>query len=323
MRPGVTTAALIGAPTDVGAGVPGAALGPRALRAAGLATAIAGRGVAVCDRGDLRGPRNPRLAPDAGHRHLPEVTEWNRRVHQAVLGALCSREVPVLLGGDHSLAVGSISAVARHCVATGRKLRVLWLDAHADFNTAEHSPSDNLHGMPLACLSGHGPPELVALAGRGPVIGPSAVHQLGVRSVDPGEAALVRAHGHAVYTMDYIAQHGMRRAVEAALAGVDEHTHLHVSFDVDFLDPAIAPAVGTTVQGGPGLDDARACMEMIAATGALRSLDLVELNPLLDVDNRTSRLMVELVARLLGRRDGAERRAGARAAPARTAIVDS
>ena len=159
------TAALIGAPTDVGAAELGASMGPEAMRVAGIHTALEQRGLEVLDRGNLAGPSNPRQTPVDGHRNLQAVLEWNCLTHEAVYEELCAQRLPVLLGGDHSLAIGSISAVARYCREAGRKLRVLWLDAHADFNTGELSPSGNLHGMPLACLCGFGPKALVELGG--------------------------------------------------------------------------------------------------------------------------------------------------------------
>jgi arginase len=297
----VPTAALIGAPTDVGASERGASMGPEALRVAGLARRLEEYGLRVVDRGNLAGPGNPGQAPANGYRHLDEVVFWNRLIHDAVLAELREGRLPVLLGGDHSLAVGSISAVARHCRTTGKRLRVLWLDAHADFNTHELSPSGNLHGMPVACLCGFGPPELLALAGPVPAITPDSLKQVGVRSVDPGERRLVHEQGIDVFDMRHVDEVGMRTTMEEALAGLDDDTHLHVSFDVDFLDPEIAPGVGTTVPGGPTYREAQLCMEMIADTGRLASLDIVELNPAFDVRNRTAVLAVDLVESLFGK----------------------
>jgi arginase len=298
-RPG--TAALIGAPTDVGASERGASMGPEALRVAGLTRRLEEYGLRVVDRGNLAGPANPARPPEVGYRHLAEVVEWNRLVHDAVLDELHLGHLPVLLGGDHSLGIGSISAVARHCRDTGRRLRVLWLDAHADFNTHALSPSGNLHGMPLACLCGFGPPELLTIGGRTPAITPDVLRQVGIRSVDPGERRFVHELGVEVFDMRYVDEEGMRATMEAALAGLDADTHLHVSFDVDFLDPEIAPGVGTTVPGGPTYREAQLCMEMIADTGRLASLDIVELNPAFDVRNRTASLAVDLVESLFGK----------------------
>ena len=292
---------LIGAPTDVGAGTLGARLGPEALRVAGIARAIARCGYAVSDLGNLSGPANPESPAVDGFRHLPEVSAWNDAVHGAVYQELTRGHLPVLLGGDHSLAIGSISAVARHCRERGRKLRVLWFDAHADFNTATLTPSGNLHGMPVACLCGHGPQRLIELSGQIPALDPRELRQVGIRSVDDGEKQRVHDIGIEVFDMRFIDEMGMRHAMELALALVGQETHLHVSLDVDFLDPDIAPGVGTTVRGGPTYREAQLCMEMIADTGRLASLDVVELNPALDERNRTAELAVDLIESLFGK----------------------
>jgi arginase len=229
------------------------------------------------------------------------VIEWNREVMRAVGNELNAKRLPVLLGGDHSLAIGSISAVANHCRERGKQLRILWLDAHADFNTSQITPSGNIHGMPVSCLCGFGPSELVELGGRSPAIDSSCIRQIGIRSVDAGEKKLVRDKGLDIYDMRYIDEVGMKRAMEEALDGVNANTHIHVSFDVDFLDPDIAPGVGTTIPGGPNYREAQLVMEMIADTGRLCSLDIVELNPALDNKNATAKLAVDLVESLFGK----------------------
>jgi arginase len=294
-------ASLIGAPTDIGAGDRGASMGPEALRVAGVTRTLESQGVAVLDRGDLTGPANPQLPPQDGYRHLAQVRAWNLAVHDAVHSELALGHLPILLGGDHSLSIGSISAVARHCRTTGRRLRVLWLDAHADFNTSVLTPSGNIHGMPVACLCGLGPAELIDLSDQVPAIDPAVIRQIGIRSVDQGEKRLVHEVGIDVFDMRYIDEVGIRRTLEVALDGIDPSTHLHVSFDVDFLDPDIAPGVGTTVPGGPSYREAQLCMEMIADTGCLASLDVMELNPALDLRNRTAEVAVDLVASLFGK----------------------
>ena len=292
---------LIGAPTDIGAGDRGALMGPAALRIAGLAEALSGRGVDVIDRGNIDGPRNPWQGPVDGYRHLDEVVAWNGAVMEAIGAELREGRLPILLGGDHCLGIGSITAAARHCRETGKQLRVLWLDAHADFNTHDVTPSGNVHGMPVACLCGLGPDALTQLGGDAPAVKPSEIRQIGIRSVDPGEKRLIKEHALDVYDMRYIDEVGMKRAMEEALAGIDDNTHLHVSFDVDFLDPSIAPGVGTTVPGGPNYREAQLVMEMIADTGRMRSLDIVELNPVLDTRNSTAILAVDLVESLFGK----------------------
>jgi arginase len=276
-------------------------MGPEAMRVANLGQALENRGLRVIDQGNLNGPPNPWEAPLGGYRHLPVVTRWNRLVHDAVYGALGQGQLPILLGGDHCLGIGSISAVARHCRERGKKLRVFWLDAHADFNTRELSPSGNIHGMPVACLCGFGPPELTQMSGQQPAVNPAWIRQIGIRSVDPQEKRFVHEQGLEVFDMRYIDEVGMRQTMAQALADMDADTHLHVSFDVDFLDPEIAPGVGTTIPGGPTYREAQLCMEMIADTGRMGSLDVMELNPALDVRNKTALLAVDLIESLFGK----------------------
>lgn len=292
---------IFGVPTDVGAAHRGASMGPEALRVARLAEAIARRGVDVRDLGDVSGPRNPEAAPVDGYRHLQEVIAWNQAVFEMSSQALAEGTMPIMLGGDHCLAIGSIAAVAAHARKAGKKLRVLWLDAHADFNTSDVTPSGNIHGMPVACLCGLGPEVLVNLGAPGPAIRPDEVRQIGIRSVDREEKRLVKEYALDIYDMRYIDEIGMRRVMEEALEGVDENTHLHVSFDVDMLDPTIAPGTGTRVPGGVNYREAQLMMEMIADTGRMASLDLVEVNPALDKRNATARLAVELVESLFGK----------------------
>ena len=292
---------IIGAPTDVGAGTRGASMGPEAFRVAGLQATLEAHGLRVTDQGNLSGPANPWQGPVSGYRHLPEVAAWNHAVHEAVLAALSEGAMPLLLGGDHCLAIGSISAVARHCRQLGKNLRVLWLDAHTDFNTDALTPTGNTHGMPVAVLCGHGPAELTDIGGVSPALQPSAIRQIGIRSVDEGEKRFVKASGLEVFDMRYIDEMGMRHTMQAALAGMDDNTHLHVSFDVDFLDASFAPGVGTAVKGGPTYREAQLCMEMIADTGRMASLDVMELNPALDVRNATAEVALDLIESLFGK----------------------
>ena len=295
------TIALIGAPTDIGAGHRGGSMGPEALRVAGLGPALESLGYGVLDRGDVSGPPNPDSAPVAGYRHLAEVTAWCAAVRDTVHGTLEEGLFPLLLGGDHCLAIGSIAGLAKHCAARDQPLTVLWLDAHADFNTPETSPSGNIHGMPVAVAAGQGPKPLLDLGHATPLLDPARIIQLGIRSVDHMEKRKVVEAGLEVHDMRRIDETGMRRIMEAILARVAElGGHLHVSFDVDFLDPSIAPGVGTTVPGGPTYREAQLCMEMIYDSGLMRSLDIMELNPAYDLRNRTAELVVELVESLFG-----------------------
>ncbi len=297
----MTPVSLIGAPTDIGASVIGARLGPGALRIAGIHAALEAFGHEVHDRGDLAGPDNPQLPPVGGYRHLPEVIEWNRTLRDAVAEALEDGHLPITMGGDHCLAMGSIAAVVRHCRAAGKPLRVLWFDAHADFNTASITPSGNLHGMPVACLLGRGPEGLIDLAGPAPALAHDEVRQIGLRSVDEGEKHLLHEVGIECYDMRRLDEIGMRRTMKKVLEGLEDDAHLHVSLDLDFIDPDIAPGVGTPVKGGPTYREAQLCMEMIADTGRLGSIDIVELNPALDLRNDTAELAVDLIESLFGK----------------------
>jgi arginase len=300
---------LIGAPTDIGASMRGASLGPEALRVAGLPEALGRLGLLVHDAGNVQGPPNPCQPPHEGHRHLHECLSWNHVVFREVTKALHGGDIPLMLGGDHSLAIGSIGAVAAHCREKGLRLRVIWLDAHADFNTSDITPSGNIHGMPVAVLCGHGPQPLLQLAGDWPLgqdagppaLTPDLIRLIGVRSVDPLERRFVHAQGLDVVDMRHLDEHGMRAVMQQALMGVDEATHLHVSFDVDFLDPDIAPGVGTPVRGGPSYREAQLCMEMLADSGRLGSVDVVELNPARDLQNSTAELVVDLLESLFGK----------------------
>ena len=292
---------LIGAPTDVGASVLGCRMGPAALRLAGLQASLERFGSEVRDCGDVTGPDNPMAPPVDGYRHLAEVSAWNHAVFDAVYAELGEGRLPVMLGGDHCLAIGSISAAARHCRDTGKTLRVLWFDAHADYNTSSITPSGNMHGMPVAVLTGTGPDALLGLSGAVPAVDPAHVKEIGLRDVDLGEKHLLHEHQVEVFDMRYLDEIGVRHAMEMALEGVDENTHLHVSLDLDFLDDTIAPGVGTPVRGGPTYREAHLCMEMIADTKRLGSLDIVELNPALDVRSQTAELAVDLVESLFGK----------------------
>jgi len=294
------TVSLIGAPTDVGASVRGAGMGPDALRVAGLFEALRVHGLNVIDHGNLAGPATPWTAPSGGVRHLEEVVAWNRSVFDRVAAVLAAGQTPLLMGGDHCLAIGSISAIARHCRYAHRQLRVLWLDAHTDVNNESISPSGNLHGMPVSCLLGQGPKALVGWSGKPAALSPEDIDFIGIRSVDAAEKQQIRSLGLQVFDMRHIDEHGMRNTMIEALHDVDENTHLHVSFDLDCLDPLEAPGVGTGVRGGPTYREMQLCMEMIADTGRLASLDVVEINPALDVRNRTAELAVEFVQSLFG-----------------------
>ena len=300
--------ALIGAPIDVGTHEPGPAIGPAFLRTAGLVPALERLGFPVEDRGDVA-PVPSVAASDlalkdmvANACNLAEVAAWSRALAEAVETALVDGRLPIVLGGDHSLSIGSIDGVARHCAAQGRELFVLWLDAHADINTPKTSPSGNMHGMPLAALMGE-PGFGNAFAGR-PLarLDPKNLSLFGIRSVDPGERELIRARGLDVVDMRRIDEEGVVAPLRAILDRVAaRHGFLHVSFDVDFLDPTVAPGVGTTVPGGATYREAHLVMELLHESGLVGSLDVVEMNPFLDMRGQTALTIVELLASLFGR----------------------
>lgn len=287
----------IGAPIEVGTSEPGALMGPASLRTAGLIRSLRDLGHDVVDAGDVA----PDLAPET--RGLPAVAAWTRALAGVVEAALGAGGLPLVMGGDHSLSLGSVEGAMRHCAAAGRPLFVLWLDAHADFNTPETSPSGNIHGMPLAALCGEpGFSGLFEDAARAH-LDPARVHLFGLRSIDAGERSLVRTRALGVTDMRDIDEFGVVAPLRRILERVAEADgHLHVSFDIDFLDPAIAPGVGTTVPGGATFREAHLIMEMLHDSGLVRSLDVVELNPFLDERGRSARVLVELVASLFGRR---------------------
>ena len=297
------TVGLIGVPTDVGASDRGACMGPQALRIMGLEEDLVGLGHGIRDHGDLSGPANPQRAPRGGLRHLREVNAWCAVLRDRVGEVLAADEVPLILGGDHSISIGSVSGVAAHCAAAGKALSVIWLDAHADFNTPASSPSGNIHGMPLAALCGRIVLDEIEIGSGEPMLDPTQVHLVGIRSVDATEKSMIMDCGVNVYDMRTVDERGMvsiMREILEAVSGVGGH--LHVSFDVDFLDPPIAPGVGTTVAGGATFREAHLCMELIHESGLLGSMDLVELNPLLDVHGQTAAMMVDLTGSAFGKR---------------------
>jgi len=293
--------ALIGAPTDIGAAHRGGSMGPEALRVAGIDATLRRLGHQVVDRGNLYGPPNPNAKPVGGYRHVEETAAWCRSLSTAMRKALQEGLLPIAMGGDHCLAIGSIAGVARHCAEREVPLSVLWLDAHADFNTPLTSPSGNLHGMPVAVLMGQGPPELLEIGHAVPVVEGRRFYQVGIRSVDRHEKDAVNASALRVYDMRTIDERGITAVMAEILGAVAaDGGHLHVSFDVDFLDPSLAPGVGTTVKGGPNYREAQLCMEMVYDSGLLASLDVMELNPAMDLRNQTAEIAVELVASLFG-----------------------
>lgn len=294
---------LIGVPTDVGAGERGSCLGPEALRIAGLTRALRGLGHTVTDHGDISGPDNPEAEATVGGRHVAEVRAWCDALAAKVHEVLGDGQLPVILGGDHSLSMGSVGGAARHCDEAGRPLYVLWLDAHTDFNTPVSSPSGNVHGMPVAAMCGRFRSKELGFEDGKPLVDPSHIYLFGIRSVDRIEREAVVNSGLRVYDMRAIDERSVVVIMQEILSEVAQAGgHLHVSLDVDFLDPSLAPGVGTTVPGGATYREAHLCMELIHESGVLGSLDIVELNPLLDIANKSARMLVDLAGSLFGKR---------------------
>lgn len=293
---------LIGVPLEEGSGRGGCAMGPAALRIAGIGSALGELGYRVTDAGDLRPTPAIELGDHAHARNLPVVAAFTRAIEDRTYRAAAEGTLPVLLGGDHSLSMGSVSGMARRARELGRPLFVLWLDAHADFNTPSTSPSGNIHGMPVAFFCGKAEFAPILPAGR-PYVDPRQVYQVGIRSVDDDERLAITANGVNVFDMRAIDEDGMGAIMRRIIADVSKANGLlHVSLDVDFLDPDVAPGVGTTVPGGATFREAHLIMEMLHDSGLVSSLDLVELNPFLDDRGKSARVIVELAASLFGRR---------------------
>ncbi|WP_136621642.1 MULTISPECIES: arginase [Mesorhizobium] len=293
---------IVGAPVQDGAGRMGCEMGPSALRTAGLAEVLSGLGHAVEDMGSVQAiPVRHVAHGNLALKALPEISAWTYAIAEAAYAA-SEDAMPIFLGGDHSISAGTVSGLARRAAQTGRPLFVLWLDAHPDFHTLDTTASGNLHGVPLAYASGQPGfsgyfPDLPA------AVDPKRICTMGLRSVDPPERKALNEAGVTVHDMRAIDEHGIAPLLRAFLARVsDEDGLLHVSLDVDFLDPSIAPGVGTTVPGGATFREAHLVMEMLSDSGLVSSLDLVELNPFLDERGRTATLMVDLTASLMGRR---------------------
>jgi arginase len=295
---------LIGIPLDLGAGRRGVDMGPSALRIAQLGGRLAALGHTVNDRGDLRHPvRETRPTGNARKKYIRDIARVCRQLYRASDAALEAGSTPVVLGGDHSVAAGSVAATAAAARRRRRPLGLLWVDAHADMNTPSTSTSGNVHGMPLAALLGPEPAELASIGDVMPAIRPDRVALLGIRSLDAQEKALVRDSGVHLFTMSDIDRLGLATVTQRALSLIGRgRADLHVSFDLDVCDPAIAPGVGTPVRGGLSYRETHMLMELVADTGRLRALDLVEVNPTLDTHNATAELAVEFALSAFGQR---------------------
>jgi arginase len=296
---------VLGVPLDMGASRRGVDMGPSAMRVAGLEARLEALGHEVDDGGNIRVEiAETQASGSSKARYLTEIAETCSRTAEAVLKTLEEGMTPLLLGGDHSLAVGSVSGVAEFYRRRGEKIGLVWIDAHTDINTPETSPSGNVHGMPLAALLGLGPEPLAKIYGYAPKIDPENVVLIGIRDIDAAERENIRRGGVThVYTMRDIDERGMRAVMEEALSAAASGTAgYHVSLDMDWIDPEDAPGVGTPVRGGATYREAHLAMEILADHGGLLSFELVEVNPVIDEHNRTADLAVELACSAFGKK---------------------
>jgi arginase len=295
---------VLGVPMDLGSGRRGVDMGPSAIRIAGLADRLTELGHKVVDEGDV-GIKNMEALKvgDLRARYLAEIARASRLVCNKVERIVGKGHFPLVLGGDHSISVGTVSAIAMAARREGKKVGLLWVDAHGDINTPETSPSGNIHGMPVAALLGEGPEELTAIGGAGPKVDPSNLAMVAIRSLDEGEKVRLKRHGVQVHTMSEVDRIGIDEVMREALARVTDGTdRVHVSFDLDAVDPTVAPGVGTPVKGGLDYREAHFLMEMLSDSGVMTSLEVVEANPILDERNASAAFAVELVQSAFGKR---------------------
>lgn len=294
---------VLGVPLDLGANMRGANMGPASIRIADLHYKVGVLGYEVVDSGDLEVPIRDALPEDAAkskyvHQIAKVCDELQKRVHQA----LTAKRTPIVLGGDHSIAIGTIAGASRYYRDRGQSIGLIWIDAHADINTPKSSPSGNVHGMPLSVVLGQGHPELTGLGGFAPKVKPENVALLGIRTLDGAEKEICRKSGIRYFTMREIDERGMatvmKEAIDVATAGT---AAVHLSFDIDGIDPMYAPGVSTPVTGGLSYREAHLALEMLADTGKLCSLEMVELNPMTDHAHKTAQLTVELIQSALGK----------------------
>jgi len=297
-------AKIIGVPMDLGAGRRGVDMGPSSMRIAGLNQALRRLGWDVEDTGNI--PVRPPESMQRGNtkaQYLPEIADVCEQLAKNVECALEENSIPVILGGDHSIAIGSGSGVASFYKKRNQKIGIIWLDAHTDINTPDTSPSGNIHGMPLAALLGHGAPELTGVGGFAPKIDPEHTAIIGARSVDPGESDLIRKLGIRVFTMTEMDERGMGSVIEEAIRIASNGTAgFHATLDMDFLDPFYAPGVGTRETGGATYRETHLCMEKIHDSGKVLSVEITEVNPLYDTANQTAQMAVEFILSALGKK---------------------
>jgi len=291
------TIRIVGVPIDLGQSKRGVDMGPAALRYAGLAEALEALGHRVIDAGNVPVPVRETVSAQAAEHYLPSIARVCSSVYEAARNAVDAGETPLFLGGDHTLAIGSIGGVS-HTARCG----LLWIDAHADFNTPDTTITNNIHGMTLAVLLGEGYPGLVGVGRPGAKLGPQDVVIIAIRDLDPGERERLRHSGITVYTMRDVDERGIGPVVREALERLEQHDRIHVTLDMDCLDPLAAPGVGTSSPGGLSYREAQLMMELIADCGCCCGMDIVEINPVLDRNNRTARLAVDLAASLFGKR---------------------
>jgi arginase len=295
---------LLGVPMDLGSGRRGVDMGPSAIRIAGLADRLAELGNRVVDEGDVDIKNMEELkVGDARARYLAEIARASRLLCNKVERIVGKGRFPLVLGGDHSISVGTVSGIASVARREGSKVGLLWVDAHGDINTPETSPSGNIHGMPVAALLGEGPPELTSIGGEAPKVDPRNVAMVAIRSLDEGEKVRLKRHGVDVHTMSEVDRKGIEQVMQQALARVSDGTsRVHVSFDLDAVDPTVAPGVGTPVKGGLDYREAHLLMELLSDSGVMTSLEVVEANPILDDRNTSATFAVELVQSAFGKR---------------------
>ncbi len=297
--------AIIGAPLDLGQGRRGVDMGPSAVRVAGLGRKLAALGFSVADLGNIDVAQAESLGDygPSNAKYVAQIAESCEKLARIVADSLAGRHMPVVLGGDHSIAAGTVAGVADFLRQANQKTGLLWIDAHADINTPDSSPTGNVHGMPLACCVGRGPAELVNLLGFAPKVDAAKVALVGIRDVDELERGHLRDTGVRAFTMRDIDERGLRDVMRDAIAIVcDDTAGFHLSLDLDFVDPEFAPGVGTPVRGGATYREAHLAMEMICDTGRMLAMEVVEVNPVIDQFNRTAELAVELILSALGKK---------------------